>query len=218
MNKINLERVLIIVGVLIALAIIITQLMLRKRRMELRERADLLSEVIEDVSKKIDADKEKEVSDSIIQSEKAETWQEYHKKISKPVTWNFLENQPNWILKPSPDHNEKTANGLNIRIAPSSSTAIQNTKDSWSSDIFKTIHIQIGPVFEKLDIEITLKNEAGETFIINGAEKLKEGINSIRLKSDTNPIGEIKDTEIRFYNKESRNLSSFSLIAIQLTP
>lgn len=135
-----------------------------------------------------------------------------------PVTWNFLENQPNWILKPSPDHNEKTANGLNIRIASSSSTAIQNTKDSWSSDIFKSIHIQIGPVFEKLDIEITLKNEAGEIFIINGAEKLKEGINSISLQSDKNPTGEIKDTEIRFYNKESRNLSSFSLIAIQLTP
>ena len=137
------QRVIIIIVILAPLLyLVVTKVLLHRRKIELRDKADQLSKNISDLEQKINS---KDNSEAL-------TWQEYHKRVSKPITWNFLEDQPNWLLKPGPEHNEKTANGLNIRINSSSSTALQNNKDSWSADNFKSIHIQVGPVFEKLDI------------------------------------------------------------------
>ena len=78
------NKILNVLIFLLAIAACIAAVLLHQRRLELRGRADLLSEVIADVAQKIDGDKEAKTSTEInstgyLPSKDVLSWQEYHK-------------------------------------------------------------------------------------------------------------------------------------------
>lgn len=78
------NKILNVLIFLLAIAACIAAILLHQRRLELRGRADLLSEVIADVAQKIDGDKEAKTSTEInatgyLPDKNVLSWQEYHK-------------------------------------------------------------------------------------------------------------------------------------------
>ncbi|MCM8527463.1 MAG: hypothetical protein NE327_13160 [Lentisphaeraceae bacterium] len=78
------NKILNVLIFLLAIAACIAAILLHQRRLELRGRADLLSEVIADVAKKVDGDKDAKTSTEInatdyLPSKDVLNWQEYHK-------------------------------------------------------------------------------------------------------------------------------------------
>ena len=132
-------------------------------------------------------------------------------------TWDFTQKQPNWILLPKPEHDEQSKNGLNLRINSSQTVSLSNNKDSWDSAIYKTIAIECGPIFEKVEVSVTLINESGDKINISEKLILKEGSVSLLMDQEKTFTGKIKELQLSIKNTNSRNMSVFNIKSIQLS-
>ena len=135
----------------------------------------------------------------------------------KPKVWDFTQKQPDWILLPKPDYDEQSDKGLNLRINPNQSVTLTNNKETWSSSKYRAVTLEYGPVFEKVDMEITLINESGSKSIFSQKLLLNEKLISVKFSEDKAYSGNIKEISLRFKNTDSRNQSSFDIKRITLS-
>ena len=135
----------------------------------------------------------------------------------KPKVWDFTQKQPDWILLPKPDYDEQSDKGLNLRINPNQSVTLTNNKEIWSSSKYRALTLEYGPVFEKIDVEITLINESGSKSIFSKKLLLTEKLISFKFSEDNAYNGNIKEILLRFKNTDSRNQSSFDIKRMTLS-
>ena len=133
-------------------------------------------------------------------------------------TWDFTQKQPNWILLPKPDYNEQNKNGLDLRINSSQTVSLSNNKDSWDPKTYKNIAIECGPIFEKVEVSVTLINESGDKINISEKLILKEGPVSLLMGQEKTLTGKIKELQLSIKNTNSRNMSIFNIKKITLSP
>ncbi len=215
MNKNSLNRLLITLAIIFVIGILVYQMFQQRKRMEMRARADELAKIVEEVEAKIDAKSEKEVLEDINHHDYLKDLET--KKMIKPKIWAFTQKQPNWILLPKPDYEEQSINGLNLRINSNQAVSLTNNKEEWSSQKYRTLTVECGPVFEKVEVEVTLINEHDAKILISKKLLLKEGYASLRMSEDKAFTGKITELQLRIKNTNPRNFSVFNLKTIQLS-